>query len=39
LLVIFYMRKTSGLDFMEWDINTLTASDYTVEYVVTEEMW
>lgn len=35
LIVIFYLSKTSVLDYKEWDVETLTASDYTVEYNVT----
>ena len=27
------------LDYQQWDIDTLTASDYTVEYVISESMW
>jgi hypothetical protein len=39
LVVIFYLKKTAALDFQQWDIETLTASDFTVEYSVSEEMW
>jgi len=39
IVVIFYLRKTAALDNQEWDIETLTASDFTVEYTISEEMW
>jgi len=35
LIIIFYLKKTAVLDYKEWDVETLTASDYTVEYNVT----
>lgn len=39
LIVVFYLQKTAKLDYQLWDVQTLTASDFTVEYVITEEMW
>ena len=24
------------MDYLEWDINTITAGDYSVEYMITE---
>lgn len=39
LSVIFYLKKTAGLDFQMWDLQTLTASDFTIEVTITEPMW
>jgi hypothetical protein len=39
LIVIYYLAKTARLDFQLWDIQTLTASDWTIEYTISEEMW
>ena len=27
------------IDFKVWDVETVTASDFTVEYSVTDEVW
>lgn len=39
LTVIYYLSKTASLDFMQWDVSTLTASDFTVEMTITESIW
>ena len=39
LIVVYYLKKTAILDYQQWDIETLTASDFTVEYTITEDMW
>lgn len=39
LVVVYYQKKTNSLDFQSWDVATLTASDFTVEYTITEDMW
>lgn len=39
LIVVWYLQKTNDVDFMHWDIDNLTSSDFTIEYQVTEEMW
>jgi len=39
LVIIFYLKKTAILDFMAWDVKTLTASDFTVEMIITESIW
>ena len=32
LLVHWYLKQSSVIDFKLWDIETVTASDFTVEY-------
>lgn len=39
LIVVFYLKKTNDVDYQQWDLMNLTASDFTVEYFITEEMW
>jgi hypothetical protein len=39
LIVIWYLRKVNDVEFMKWDIENLTASDFTIEYEITKEMW
>lgn len=39
LIVVFYLKKTNDVDYQQWDLMNLTASDFTVEYSITEEMW
>jgi hypothetical protein len=34
-----YLAKTSVLDYMKWDVSTLTAADFTAEYVITNDIW
>ena len=36
--MIFYQRKSTQLEQIEWDISTVTASDYTVDMTLTEAM-
>ena len=39
ILVIYYMQSTSALDTVSYDINTVTAGDYTVEMDITSKMY
>jgi hypothetical protein len=39
LILIFYLYKTSLLDYKLWDVNTVTPADFTVEYIITEQIW
>jgi len=39
MIVVWYLRKTNDVDFMKWDLENLTASDFTIEYEITEDMW
>lgn len=36
--MIFYQRKSTQLEQIEWDVSTVTASDYTVDMTLTEGM-
>jgi len=35
-ITIYYMTKTSSLDYKIWDLKTTTAADFTVEIVISE---
>ena len=37
--LIFYLQQTSKLDAIKFDIATITASDFTVEYEISKEMY
>ena len=39
LVVVWYLEKTSELDFIKWDIENLTCSDFTIEYAISQQMW
>jgi len=39
ILMIFYMQSTTLLDQLSFDVNTVTASDYTVEMDISLDMW
>ena len=39
MIVIFYMKKTSEMDYKLWDLTTVTAGDFTVELNITKTMW
>jgi uncharacterized phage infection (PIP) family protein YhgE len=39
LIMIYYLFETSNLDYKLWDVATVTAADFTVEYIITEEIW
>lgn len=34
----FYLTRTSSLDYKIWDVQTVTAADYTVEYIITADI-
>jgi len=36
--ILYYLQETAKLDLLHYDISTCTASDYTVEMDITEEM-
>jgi hypothetical protein len=38
-LMIYYQEKTSLLDYKLWDVNTVTAADFTTETFFTDEFW
>ena len=39
MLMIDYLRRVAKLDFVEWDIKTLSAGDYTAEYEISQPAW
>ena len=39
MLFIWYIQKSQGLDRLENDMNTVTASDFTVELDISKAMW
>ena len=39
LLVIWYLQSSATLDVKLWDIETVTASDFTVEYLIPKAAW
>jgi hypothetical protein len=39
LSIMYYLNKTALLDFKQWDVDTVTAGDFTIEYKVPLEVW
>lgn len=39
MLVVSYLQETSKMDKQEYDMNTITASDFTVEMNISKEMY
>lgn len=39
ILIIYYLQKTSRLDQLEYDMNTISAGDFTVELDITKDMY
>ena len=39
LILLFYLMSMSAIQFKEWDVGTVTASDFTVEYVIPKSVW
>jgi hypothetical protein len=37
MTVIYYLRKNSKIKQLEWDVATITAGDYTVEFKISKE--
>ena len=37
--VIFYLRKCASMDIQKWDSKTVTASDFTIQIPITNEIW
>ena len=35
----YYLSKTSYIDYKLWDVFTVTAADFTVEYEITKALW
>lgn len=39
LLFVSYLSKTAYMDYKLWDVNTVTAADFTVEFPISETIW
>ena len=39
ILMIYYLQTTSRLDQLEYDVNTISAGDFTVELSINRKMW
>jgi hypothetical protein len=39
LTVLFYFKRASHLNQMQWDIETITPGDYTAEMEITEKQY
>jgi len=39
MIIIYYEKRMNSLEFQQWDINNLTASDFTVEWTITDSIW
>ena len=39
LLTTYYLSQTSYIDFKMWDVDTVTAADFTVEYQIPAKVW
>jgi len=39
ILMIYYLQTTSRLDQLEYDVNTISAGDFTVELSINRTMW
>ena len=37
--VIYYRKTSSALDEKQWDISTVTTSDFTVDIEIPNEVW
>ena len=38
-VVNYYLNATQDLDYKVWDVNTVTASDLTISWNITEANW
>ena len=36
---MLYRLLSNDVDFSQWDINTVTVEDYSLEYAITDEIW
>jgi hypothetical protein len=39
LIVIYYMKRYSKMNQLDWDIQTITPGDYTLQYEITDEAY
>ena len=36
---MYYLGSVASIDFKAWDVGTVTASDFTVEYQIPKKVW
>ena len=36
---VYYLRYSAQLNFKEWDMDTVTTADFTVQINITEKIW
>lgn len=39
IVYVDYIKQLSKNNFVEWDVKTITAGDYTVEFDITKKMY
>lgn len=39
MLSLYYQKQASRLEYKMWDVNTVTAADFTTEAIISERMW
>lgn len=39
LSTLFFLNKLADIDFKAWDVETVTAGDFTVTYAIPDEVW
>ena len=39
LLTIYYLSSTAYIDYKLWDVSTVTAADFTIEWAIPESIW
>ena len=36
---IYYLKKSSKLQYKNWDVKSVTVADFTVQIQITEKIW
>ena len=39
IITIYYLKKKGKFEYLKWDIKTITAGDYSVEYKITPKSY
>jgi hypothetical protein len=39
LTCMYYLSKVAAIEFKQWDVGTVTAGDFTVEYQIPKKVW
>ena len=39
LFMIYYLQKSASLDHKQWDMNTMTVADFTIQMTIPPEVW